>query len=273
MREVDGGADVWIYEVSGGTQPRQLTFGNGNRFPIWSADGDRIAFQTTRDGDAAIFWQLADGSGPVERLTTPPEGIVHTPDSFSSDGATMSYSAATGSAATGPDQSEIWMLDLANNEETVFASEPGVLFQQSVFAPDARWVAYQSTQTGEDEIVVQPYPPTGARYQLPNTQDNHHPMWSPDGSELFYVPGSGQFRVVEVSTGSSLEFGNAESISAVEFVPGGPNVVRNTDMMPDGERFVSRSILQSSPGAVGRYSQIRFVLNWFEELKERVPVD
>ena len=54
---------ISIYDLAGGTGLRRLTFGGNNRFPIWSRDSQRVTFQSDRDGDQAIFWQLADGTG------------------------------------------------------------------------------------------------------------------------------------------------------------------------------------------------------------------
>ena len=68
-------AVVSIYELSGASAVRRLTFGGNNRFPIWSADGQRVAFQSDREGDPAVFWQPADG-GTAERLTTARPGHV-----------------------------------------------------------------------------------------------------------------------------------------------------------------------------------------------------
>jgi eukaryotic-like serine/threonine-protein kinase len=67
-------AIVWIYDLAGTTSMRQLTFGGRNRFPIWSADGQHVAFQSDREGDLGIFWQRADGTGAAERLTKPDQG-------------------------------------------------------------------------------------------------------------------------------------------------------------------------------------------------------
>ena len=71
---VRGRHSIWIYELSGASALRRLTFGDRNRVPAWSADGQRVAFQSDRDGDLAIFWQRADGGGFADRLTTPAEG-------------------------------------------------------------------------------------------------------------------------------------------------------------------------------------------------------
>ena len=70
-RRWQGGDRLDLSTCLGKAPRRRLTFGGNNRFPIWSADGKRIVFQSDRDGDAALFWQPADGSGTAERLTTP----------------------------------------------------------------------------------------------------------------------------------------------------------------------------------------------------------
>ncbi len=77
-------ASIWIYELSGTSAMRRLTFeGQGhNRFPVWSADSQRVAFQSDREGDLGIFWQRADGTGTAERLTKADEGASHIPESW-----------------------------------------------------------------------------------------------------------------------------------------------------------------------------------------------
>ena len=72
-------AYISIYDLEGGTAIRRLTFGGNNRFPIWSRDSQRVTFQSDRDGDPAIFWQLADGTGRAERLTKPEKDTAHVP--------------------------------------------------------------------------------------------------------------------------------------------------------------------------------------------------
>ena len=259
-----GVSNVWIYNLSGTTQPRQLTFEGMNRYPVWSSDSDRVAFQSSREDRGSIFWRPADGTGSVQRLTMAEEDFAHIPESFSPDSRSLLYSVRR--AVTG----SIWTLDLETLESSVFAEVPDSLVWQSLFSPDGQWVAYQSNETGEDEIFVKPFPPTEARYQLPNTQDNHHPLWSPDGTELYYVPGPIQFAVVSVTTTPGFEFGNPEAISANLFVPGAPTVVRNTDILPDRERLVA---VGPALGVGDRGdAAIHVVLNWFEELKEGVPV-
>ena len=72
-------ASVWIYDLSGASAIRRLTIGGRNRFPVWTAEGERITFQSDREGDLGIFWQRADGATPAERLTTAEKGAAQVP--------------------------------------------------------------------------------------------------------------------------------------------------------------------------------------------------
>ena len=73
---VDEGTEssIWVYDRKTGDAPRRLTFGKGDHLPVWSRDSTRLAYQSQRGGDTAIFWQRADGSDVATRLTKPAEG-------------------------------------------------------------------------------------------------------------------------------------------------------------------------------------------------------
>ena len=87
---------MWIDDVSGATSIRRLTLGGRNRVPVWSADGEHVAFQSDREGDLAIWWQRADGTTAAERLTKPDKDTAHVPESWSPDGKTLLFSVAKG---------------------------------------------------------------------------------------------------------------------------------------------------------------------------------
>jgi Tol biopolymer transport system component len=82
-----GEPGIWLYDLDETSAMRRLTFGGRNRAPVWSPDGQWIAFQSDRDGDVAIFRQRADGTGTAERLSKPEAGTMHSPQSWSPDGA------------------------------------------------------------------------------------------------------------------------------------------------------------------------------------------
>src|SRR4029453_13899740 len=210
--EVDNGTDanIWIYDLSGATALRRLTFGGRNRVPAWSADGQRLAFQSDRDGDLAIFSQRADGTGATERLTTPEKDTAHVPESWSSKGDLLF------TATKGPD-ARLWTYSAKKRPAQPFDSvrssrQP----TNAAFSPNGLWVAYQSNETGTSTVYVQPFPATGSRFQASvdaPQDDPHHPLWSRDGTELFYVAGPNRFAVVSVNQRSGLSFGNPALIT------------------------------------------------------------
>ena len=253
-------ATVWIYDLSGSSAMRPLTVGGVNRYPIWSADGERIAFTSTREGGAGIFWQKADGSGTAERLTKAEEGTTHIPDSWSKDGKTMSFSVDKGT------ESGIWLLSLPDKKIAPFAQVSGARLMNSIFSPDAKWLAYQSNETKRNEIYVQPFPAAGGtKYQISNDSTSHHPLWSRDGNEMFFVPGAGRFSTLGIRTHPVFSFSGAVTVNRT-WREEGPNAVRNMDIMPDGKQWIGVVLA----GVNESYSQIQVVLNWFEDLKQRV---
>ncbi len=275
--QVDDGKEssIWIYELSGATAPRRLTLaGTGaNRNPIWSSptssrDAERVAFQSDREGDLGIFWQLADGTGTAERLTKPDKGVTHIPDSWSPDGQTFSFTEEKSNAGT------VWIYSLRDKKATLFAVAPGVLLGSSTFSPDGRWVAYQAYQSGNlgsSRVYVRPFPHTETLYQVPQDQDTHHPLWSPDGKELFYIAGPGLFGSVSVTTKPSLSFGSPVRAPKAGFTTASPAVVRPYDILPDGKHFIGVAPAGQTQ-AGGGPAQIQVVLNWFEDVKQRAPV-
>jgi serine/threonine protein kinase/Tol biopolymer transport system component len=256
-------ANVWIYDLSASTAIRQLTFAGRNKVPVWTTDGKRVAFQSDREGDLAIFWQLADGTGTAERLTKPDKDTAHVPESFSADGKILSFDVERGS------RHSLWTLALEDKKTAAFSDVQSSNFlTSSSFSPDGRWLAYESSAAdGAASVFVQPFPPTGAKYLA--AANAIHPIWSPDGRELFFNS-RGQFSVVSVVTKPSFAVGNTTALrSAGAARERGPGFSRDSDVLPDGNRvigIVAPDITQSASANV-----INVVLNWFTELQQRVP--
>ena len=266
-------AIVSIQELAGKSAMRRLTFGGRNRFPIWSPDGQRVAFQSDREGDLAIFSQRADGSGAVERLTKPAQGEAHVPESWSSDGKLISFSVAKGPAFS------LWTVTVADKKAAPFGAVQSAEPIGSVFSPDGRWIAYSSApvagpsgqRSPNKGVYVQPVPATGERYQIPKQQIDFHPVWGPRGTELFYVPTAGQLAVVSFTTQPGVAFGSPATVPARVTGSRISSETRALDILPDG-RFVG-VVPASEPdaSAAAAAPQFRVVVNWFEELKARVP--
>jgi serine/threonine-protein kinase len=257
-------AVIWIYDLSGATSIRRLTFGSRNRFPIWSNDSERVAFQSDREGDLAIFAQRADGTGKAERLTRPERGASHVPDSWSPGGDRILFSETKG------DDVSAWTLSVQDRKATPFGDIRSLLPIDAAFSPDGKWVTYQAGRTGDNAIYVKPFPATDAKYQV-SKGNAHHPVWSRDGKEIIYLPAQSLPLVASISTEPSFAVGNNPVQLPVKGNENGPATVRNYDVMPDG-RLVGVVNTGQPPSGVPVAQQIRVVLNWFEELKQRVAV-
>jgi Tol biopolymer transport system component len=269
-------ASIWIYELAGTSSMRRLTFeGQGhNRFPVWSANGQRVAFQSDREGDLGIFWQQADGTGTAERLTKAEEGVSHIPESWapgSDDGERFLYNAANKGGAT----VSLWVFSLKDRKAARFdtVESSARTLTGAVFSPDGRWVAYASQEgrRTSSAVYVQPFPPTGAKYQISKNADaGHHPMWSPDGAELLFNPGQGSLNAVRITTQPSFTVGEAMPVPH-PFQSATPNFERPYDITRDGQHFLGLIDAAQTQSGAPAAEQIQVVLNWFEELNARVP--
>jgi eukaryotic-like serine/threonine-protein kinase len=248
-------SQVWLYDLSRETLTRLTFEGNANN-PVWTPDGKRIAFDTSKEGPVNIFWQLADGSGGLERLTS--SEYLQAPHSWSPDGQLLAF--ITASPTTGVD---IWVLRLSDRKTQSFLRTP---FTEGGprFSPDGRWLAYVSDESGRFEIYVQPYPGPGGKWQI-STEGGTEPVWNPNGGELFYRSGE-RMMAVAIATQPSFTAGKPRMLFKGQYVPT-VTTPPNYDVSPDGQRFL---MLKSSEEEQ-KATQIVVVQNWFEELKRRVP--
>jgi Tol biopolymer transport system component/tRNA A-37 threonylcarbamoyl transferase component Bud32 len=271
--ELSGESAIWLYDMSGQSQIRRLIGEGNNSRPIWTPDGERITFTSDRNGTPSIFWQAADGSGVAEQLTTAPEGSEHRPESWSPDGRTLIFTQGSS-----PDE-HLWMLSLDDEEPRPFRVLENSRQTGAIFSPDGQWVAYGSTEgDGENwKVFLQPFPQTGTIY--PVTEMNGlYPVWSRAGDALFFrrsVTGfgqaSGEVRHVGVTLG-----GRAPRYSAEETLPAEGflafNGYRDYDAAPNGDGLIMVFPAEATEADPLAFRQIHVVLNWTQELGERVPV-
>jgi serine/threonine-protein kinase len=265
--EIDDGkeANLWVFDLEGGSALRRLTFGGPNRYPVWTRDGRFITFQSEREGDSGVFRQPADGSGPAERLTRPEAGIQHQPESWSPDGKTLSMNLVRGG------NQSVWTTGVEGDAKPRAFADSVDVEKHSAFSPDGRWIAYMSTFGRGLDVFIEPFPPTGAKYQV-SEGGGRAPVWSRDGKQLIYhATTTNRLVVVDVRSGPGLTFGAPAPIPLDGTIH--PLAQRNYDVTPDGSQFVVVLPVETTPSEPTRpaATQFNIVLNWTEELKQRVP--
>jgi serine/threonine protein kinase/Tol biopolymer transport system component len=270
----DQETQVWLYDLSRETLTRLTFEGHANQLPSWTPDGKRIAFESNKEGANNIFWQLADGSGGLEPLTT--SEYLQVPSSWSPDGQLLAFIEIT--PTTGRD---IWVLRMDDRSASsgqvpsagsgqVRKTQPFLRtpFNETAprFSPDGRWLAYVSDESGRNEIYVQPYPGPGGKWQI-STEGGTEPSWNPNGRELFYRSGD-KMMAVDIATQPNFASGKPRMLFEGPYLPT-PGTFPNYGVSPDGQRFL---MLKPTEQAQAAPTQINVVQNWFEELKQKVPV-
>ena len=258
---------IWLYDLAGDTQIQQLTFDGDNQRPIWAPDSQRITFSSDREGTMSLYSMPADGSGAAERLTTAEAGTFHWPGSWAPDGQTLLFNVATERTTDW----DIWSLSADSQETQSLYDTADTIYLGAELSPNGQWLAYGAGPASPQvDIYVEPFPPTGSRRRI-SQNGGYWPLWSPDGDRLFYRPISSAagitLRSVDVVTEPEFAFRNEQTLPIEGFI-----VVafhRDYDITPDGERLV---MVFPADRSATLTPQINMVLNWFQELTERVPV-
>ncbi len=254
-------AQIWLYDLARATLTRSTFDGVVNSNPTWTPDGRRIAFFSTKEGPQNLFWQMSDGSGGLERLTSSENTQV--PKSFSADGTLLAFHEI--SPVT---RRDVWVLSMTDRKPRPFVQTPAIEGAPS-FSPDGRWIGYVSDESGRPEIYVQPFPGPGGKWQV-STDGGTEPAWSSDGREIFYRNGR-RMMAVPVTTSGGFSPGTPVALFEGDYEASTfPLTGVAYDVTRDRQRFLMVKAIAPAQSAP---AQINVVLNWFEELKRLVPTN
>jgi len=251
-----GTLNIWVCDLPNG-RATQVTFEGNNNVPVWMPDNNRLTFASCRAGPFDIYRIPTNGGSSEELLVTGPHDQTAT--SWSNDEKIMLFTKS--SPVTNLD---IWFLSSeGDGVPQPLISNPG-RDRNAVFSPDGQWIAYESNREGQDEIYVRKYlEPVQKKI---SSGGGYHPVWSPDGKELFYRNGDKMMAIDIIETEPELEVTDPEVLFEGHYYTGKP---RNYDISPDGHKFLMLKEDEEKPSA----SQLIVVLNWFEELERLVPTE
>jgi len=254
---VSADGHIWLYDLSREVLTRLTVEGTANNRPVWAPDGKRIAFYSNRDGALNLYWQMANGSGGLERLTTADHTQV--PHSFSPDGKFLAFMDVD------PANGDARVLSVGDHKIQPLLQTP-FRTTNPRFSPDGRWVAFESARSGRSEVYVRPYPGPGGEWQI-SVEGGTEAVWNPNGRELFYRDGE-KMMAVEIVTQPDFSLSKPQML--FERAYASLNVgVPNYDVSPDGQRFLMIKDIDDEENAPAR--QINVVLNFTEDLKRRLP--
>jgi serine/threonine-protein kinase len=248
--------NIFLYDIAANSL-KQITTEANNAIPIWTRDGKRIVYRSTKAGPWNVFWKNADGSGNAEQLTN--SQYLTEPTSFSPDGKLLAFSEQN--TVT---RRDIWVVAIEGDRKPMPLIKTPADESVPRFSPDGRWIAYVSDESSRPEVYVQAYPPSGQKWQI-SASGGREPVWSPSGSELFYREGN-KMMVSDIKSIPS--FAAAKPRLLFEGNYEGPLASRpNFDISPDGRRFLMLQAIDHGQST----TEIKIVPNWIEEVRRRAP--
>ena len=272
----DQANDIWILDLARQTLERLTKDPGLDMSPVWTPDGRSIIWTATATNSLQnVYRQAADGTGAPERLTTSPNGQF--PTSISGDGLRL----VLWEGGASPVNDDILTLSLERSSNAPPHPEPLVHTTakelNAEISPDGHWIAYESDESGPYEVYVRPFPKADEGRTLISTAGGTRAAWARNNRELFYIDAGGFLTAVPVQTaGSIFKAGNPTRLLSTKYFAGASSrglALRGYDVSADAQRFlmIKDSASSEQPSNATPASMV-VVLNWLEELKQRVPV-
>jgi hypothetical protein len=248
---VSGSIDLWALDV-GGDRPSRLTFNPAVDFyPVCSPSAQDVVFASLRDGPPNLYRLLTTAPGNEKALLSSP--VAKIPTDWSRDGRLLVFMALN--QKTGAD---IEVVPLAGGPpQTVLATAANE--HDGRLSPDGRWIAYSSNESGTFDVYVQPFPTTGAKWQV-SKGGGQLPQWRRDGSELFYIAPDKKLIGVSVKTGSDFSVGEARALVETR-ISSWERLGGQYAVTADGQRFLVNTASDTT-------LPVTLVLNWTAALKK-----
>jgi Tol biopolymer transport system component len=244
--------DIWVRDLVRGLSTR-ITFHSGGRgfAPVLSPDGGRIVYSSNSGGADDLYVKSANGTGQEERL------LKTINFRFASDwtagGQWLLYSENDLKT-----KDDLWVLPMEGERKPVVFLRSEFNERDGAFSPDGNWIAYASDESGRYEIYVQPYPATGAKWQV-SKDGGHWPRWRADGRELYWLEADGTLMAAEVSAAPAFRPGIPQPLFETRI----QDLLERYAVSRDGKRFLVPMPVEETEGA----RPLTVIQNWLAGAK------
>jgi hypothetical protein len=243
--------NLWAIDADRGTPTRMTLAQTSDTDPRWSPDGLSVMFSSLRDparsphrvglaaGTPALVWKF--------------DGRLFALDDWSDDGRWLLYHDARVPVLQAR---ELDAAGVPKGEPIVAARALTGIIDQAQMSPDGRWVAYNSNETGPNEVYVTPFPPTGARYTI-SRDGGVQPTWRGDSTELYFLAPDTMLKAVKVSVnGTTLVTSDPVDLFKPQ-LPGANAQIEQYRPHPSGQKFLSLDIVGNE-----RTLSLGVLMNW-----------
>jgi dipeptidyl aminopeptidase/acylaminoacyl peptidase len=252
-RTVQNNTDVWILD---GARAGRFTYDAGDdQYPVWSPNGEWVAFVSQKKGKGVhdLYRRQASGVGTEELLLDSPQN--KSLDDWSPDGRLLLFNVED--PITGRD---LWVLPLEGDRKPFAFLKTSFQEHRGQFSPDGKWIAYVSNESGgPTEIYVRPFPDAGGGRWLVSTAGGIQPRWSRDGRELYYLAPDGKLMATPIAAkDTAVQVGTPVALfeTRVPFGAANPYNRPQYDVTADGRFLVNVTSGEST------ISPITLLLNW-----------
>jgi Tol biopolymer transport system component/tRNA A-37 threonylcarbamoyl transferase component Bud32 len=252
--------DLWVYSTTGGPS-RRVTFDAADDFaPVWSPDGARLLFSSSRQGLVELAVVEVNGTASPQPFETDREGVGRFAADWSRDNRAVLYIGGGRAIA----RSDLFVAPLPEQRQARALLDSPFVETHGRIAPTGDWMAYTSNETGRLEVYADRFPALGDK-RIVSADGAGWPRWSHDGRELFYVSAAGDLLAATVrTTNARLQIAPPGLLFPLRARAPVRLDAYAYDVLPDGRFVVNR--LLADPGT----SAITVVLNWTTAL-ERQP--